>query len=555
MPFLFLSLPSARAFFRTAVTVFLTLWFLAYPFVTYCTGLTVEERSMELSIRQYYAFARLQELHAPQVLRLRYLDENDPQSTIFVEVAPPSSFSHFLTVDAPPLFKPTTTRVADAVNIKVDASLVSAPRPGSFPVHGHFRALPFVFGLSAVVVFVLVGVVLFIKTAIQSTTPFLVLAVHQFDPTCKTTQGEAADVTRVVVAEDEPAADKSYVYDLAEFLDIVSCSRIVNVAAFLSSDDLVAAAAPEPVITATELDFGDVSAPVVNFTSSDGSVPPAALVLVAEDVKRGEHVSMEPDLCDISAQVLVLTIPDVPASTDSTPVMAVALVENAERGSRPDRERVCTEVEAMSLRISGRTRKRTAPGHPLLPVSMMVPGAAVSRILPLPPMPVVQRPAPAPVSSCSRFACIGFVSGRAVVQPPHYQPKDLAREYYDAGRSRNHPLPNSGAHMYKFKQRHLFHGALAAFRSISSPTHSSTDPDEPQKFSTTVVLAYLPALLRCISLPSLCTSKTSPWGPTTSYSPPRRSILATFTTTRTSSLSFMHTIPTPAMLNAARSVR
>jgi hypothetical protein len=137
------------------------------------------------------------------------------------------------------------------------------------------------------------------------------------------------------------------VYDLAEFFDIVSCSRIVNVAAFLSSDDLVAAAAPEPVITATELDFGDVSAPVVNFTSSDGSVPLAALVLVAEDVKRGEHVSTEPDLCDIAAQVLVLTIPDVPSSTDSTPVVTVAPVENAERGSRPDRERVCTEVEAM----------------------------------------------------------------------------------------------------------------------------------------------------------------------------------------------------------------
>ncbi|KAJ7367768.1 hypothetical protein DFH08DRAFT_829313 [Mycena albidolilacea] len=76
----------------------------------------------------------------------------------------------------------------------------------------------------------------------------------------------------------------------------------------------------------------------------------------------------------------------------------------------------------MSLRISERTRTRTAPGHPLLPVSMTAPGAAVSRILPLPPMPVVQRPAPAPVSSCSSSPASASSLVAPLYSPPIISP-------------------------------------------------------------------------------------------------------------------------------------
>ncbi|KAJ7367760.1 hypothetical protein DFH08DRAFT_980478 [Mycena albidolilacea] len=365
MPFLFFSFPSARTLFRTAVTVFLTLWFLAYPFITYCTGLTAEERTMELNIRQFHAFSRLQDLYAPQVLRLRYLDENDPKSTIFIEVAPPSSFSPFLAVDAPPVFGPTTTRVVDATNTNVDASLVSAPRPGALPAHGPLLLLPLVFGLTAVAVFVLVGVAIFIKTAIMSTEPSLALAV---------TQGQTVDVERVVVAEDD------HERDIASLFDNVSTKNIVlSDTLLLSSDDFTATIGPEPVDTANELDFGDVFAPNV---------------VLSMDLKHGEPVA--PVFLGASTQITALLVPEITLSNDSTPVVAVG---SAERGSRPDRERVCTEAEATPLRASERTRTRTAPGHQL--VTATVPGAAVSRILPLPPMPVVQRPAPVPVSSCS----------------------------------------------------------------------------------------------------------------------------------------------------------
>ncbi|KAJ7896024.1 hypothetical protein B0H14DRAFT_546681 [Mycena olivaceomarginata] len=56
----------------------------------------------------------------------------------------------------------------------------------------------------------------------------------------------------------------------------------------------------------------------------------------------------------------------------------------------------------MPLRASERTRTRTAPGHQLVPASTSVPGAAVSRIVPLPPLripPVAQHPALASVLS------------------------------------------------------------------------------------------------------------------------------------------------------------
>ncbi|KAJ7896049.1 hypothetical protein B0H14DRAFT_547428 [Mycena olivaceomarginata] len=244
-----------------------------------------------------------------------------------------------------------------------------------------------------------------------------------------------------------------------------------------------------------------------------------------------------------------LRIPDVPSSTDSTPVVTVAPVENAERGSRPDRERVCTEVEAMSLRISERTRTRTAPGHPLLPVSMTVPGAAVPPVLPLPPMPVVQRPAPAPVSSCSSSPA----SASSLVVPL-YSPS--------TSRTNTTRLDVPGTILYQTRAPTRTSSNSVIYSTGPSPPSVQHRPQltpQPTRRASKVVYhgrSDIPSRAAPLYLPPVSLRQQNlPMGTNYQLLAAQAQYPRHFHHNPHFRSQLMHSIPTPAMLNAARSVR
>ncbi|KAF7330872.1 hypothetical protein MVEN_02426700 [Mycena venus] len=374
------------------LTAFLFLHFFLDPVLTYCTGITAE-RAQEISdgLARDRAFARLEELYAPAVLKLRIVD---PHGTVFIELERLQSFEAFLAKN-PYLVASSSASVVDASDHPlanrtapldddilhsslVDGTtansrssieaLANAPRSGAFPSQHPSSAsgLPLILGV--VVMFMLTGAFIPIARAWRP-------------------ENQTLNAGRVVVGEEATINEPALAHDA----NVLQPCAEAN-----SSEETALPAVPSPAVEPAERVCAEVTeadlAPLSPTKSAERACRPDRERVRTEAPVTPPHTS---------ERVRTHSAPGHPevASDDETAVADPAPVDIVDRRLRPDRERVRTEVAATPSRASDRVRTRSAPGDPLVPASPTPAGAAVCRILPLSPMRVpraVTSPTPAP---------------------------------------------------------------------------------------------------------------------------------------------------------------